>query len=556
MAFVNKWQHLSSRAASIANTNPVAFFYLFRWLTWLLAVAIVFTRSAPYVNLRYEPGLLMYTAFQLALGLLYATSLRSRLNPTPDGIGQERPSIDPLVVGVADMIGSLVILFFSGGLGTPFFHLVVTSLLVPCFLLPTRRGLAVAFLFGACYVVAVFMAGELLGGAVGLGHASFITQVTRDVASVLFIGGAVVYLGHLFRTLQAERRRTKQALDETEMLFTLTQDLVRGGTEMEPLLMRLAQVMRRTGIFDRWALFLAASDGKLELAASTVGIEEVNMVVVEETMRKGRTATGPGATAGQWQTTVPLKVGEETLGVMVAGNSASKATNELSPLAEAVAGQIAIGLQNAILAIQKADLAAQEERSRIAREIHDGVAQSIYMLSLHLETCAELASQGRSDLPQRLGGLVNLSKQALLEVRHYIFDLKPYLEGEQSVASMLASQVGEFTKVSGVPASFEVKGEPRPLSIPAATCLYRVTQEALANVFRHARASQVRVTLDFLQSEARLTVADNGIGLDLTKAAMGNGLGNMRHRTQVLGGDFQISATPGQGTGISIHLPC
>ena len=80
---------------------------------------------------------------------------------------------------------------------------------------------------------------------------------------------------------------------------------------------------------------------------------------------------------------------------------------------------------------QQAELAAVEERGRIAREIQDGIAQSIYMRSLHLETSAELARQKREDLKERLDGLVNLSKETLLEVRHYIFDLKPYLAGDK-----------------------------------------------------------------------------------------------------------------------------
>ena len=86
---------------------------------------------------------------------------------------------------------------------------------------------------------------------------------------------------------------------------------------------------------------------------------------------------------------------------------------------------------------QQAELAAVEERSRIAREIHDGIAQSIYMLSLHLETSADLARQERQDLTERLDGLVVLSKETLLEVRHYIFDLKPYLAGEKGLADMV-----------------------------------------------------------------------------------------------------------------------
>ena len=98
---------------------------------------------------------------------------------------------------------------------------------------------------------------------------------------------------------------------------------------------------------------------------------------------------------------------------------------------------------------QQAELAALEERSRISREIHDGIAQSIYMLSLQLETCVDLADKNSQGLSERLKQLVGLSKESLLEVRHYIFDLKPYLAGEKGLGKCIQacrsiSGVGEL----------------------------------------------------------------------------------------------------------------
>ncbi|MBI4201817.1 MAG: sensor histidine kinase [Chloroflexi bacterium] len=541
----------------IAISNPVAFFYFFRCLTWLFALALIYLHAVPVANARYQPGLLLYVALQLSLGILYTTVIYPRLNQdTAPGVDLGRFHRDLLAMGIADMVGSLAILFWSGGLGTPFFHFVATSLMVPCFLLPNRWGLMVTALFSAGYIGAAILAGDLMTGAVSFGASGFRTQATRDVASLLFIAAAVAYLGHMFRSLQLERRHATQALEDTSTMFSLTQELVQGGSEVHALLLRLAQVIRHRGVFGKWALFLKGTGGNLEVAASTVGIEEVNGGLAEDAFRGSRTLLHPGNASGQWQAAVPLKVGDETLGVMLAGGSSTLQTpEELTLLAEAVAGQIAIGLHNALLALQKADLAAEEERSRIAREIHDGIAQSIYMLSLHLETCTELAVRGHTDLPQRLEQMVGLSKQALMEVRHYIFDLKPYLAGEQSAAAMIASQVNEFSKISGVPASFEMKGELHPLPVTAATCLYRVTQEALANVFRHAAANQVKVTLEYLTGEVRLTVTDNGRGFDAAAAVPGHGLENMHRRAQEAGGSFRLSSAPDQGAEVSILVP-
>ncbi len=204
---------------------------------------------------------------------------------------------------------------------------------------------------------------------------------------------------------------------------------------------------------------------------------------------------------------------------------------------------------------QEAELAALEERSRIAREIHDGVAQSIYMLSLQLETFADLTDKEQPETGERLRQLVALSKQSLLEVRHYVFDLKPFLSGGKGAASMVESQVKEFGSVAGVAAEVEVRGNERELSMAASTCLYRVTQEALANVFKHAEASEVKVILEFFADDVSLEVRADGEGFDSETATPGNGLRNMRQRAEEPGGSFSLESTPGQGSCVKIRVP-
>ena len=205
---------------------------------------------------------------------------------------------------------------------------------------------------------------------------------------------------------------------------------------------------------------------------------------------------------------------------------------------------------------QRAEMAALEERSRLSREIHDGIAQSIYMLNLQLETCVELAERRRDDLKQRLSSLVELSKETLLEVRHYIFDLKPYLAGEKGIISMVDNQVREFKNVAGVPASLETSGDEFQVPAPVATCLYRVTQEALSNTFKHAAASQVSVSLRFLDDGVKLEVEDDGAGFDASATDGGQGLDNMRRRAEELGGAFRLDSTPGKGTRVAVEVPC
>ena len=204
---------------------------------------------------------------------------------------------------------------------------------------------------------------------------------------------------------------------------------------------------------------------------------------------------------------------------------------------------------------QEAELAAQAERHRIAREIHDGIAQSIYALSLNLETCADLAEREKGPLRDQLQRLVPLAKKTLLETRHYIYDLKPLLSGEGDLMAMAENQVQEFRKVSGVQVQFSVDGEPCELLVAVASGLYRILQESLANVLKHANAHTVKVRLAFEPGEVRLSVEDDGVGADMDGVKPGYGLDNMRQRAEELGGSFVINSAPGQGTGVRVTLP-
>jgi len=271
-----------------------------------------------------------------------------------------------------------------------------------------------------------------------------------------------------------------------------------------------------------------------------------------------------GATSILWEPRVDFAMEEERIlavriacmyAVVAAANLMSRI--ERTRRIEAVESERAIAREN--LALQKkaqeAEVAALKERSRIAREIHDGIAQSMYMLSLSLETLAEVAEREDGKLRDRIRELVPLAKQTLLETRHYIFDLKPVLAGEQGLAELAENQAKEFQTVAGTPVELSVRGEPRQVSAAVGAGVYRITQEALANVFKHANASSVHVTLAFEDGHLRLSVQDDGAGFSPDQVATGNGLDNMRQRAKDLGGTCKILSAPGDGTMVTLTLP-
>jgi len=185
-------------------------------------------------------------------------------------------------------------------------------------------------------------------------------------------------------------------------------------------------------------------------------------------------------------------------------------------------------------------------------EIHDGIAQSVYMLALNLEKAADVANSDPA-LRERLGRLVGLAKETLMEVRHYICDLKPLLSGDAGLRSTIEGQLREFSTVSGLPVHLSVEGEERKVPLAVGSSLYRIAQEALANVFRHSCATDVKVCLYFNDGSVSMRVQDNGRGFDVEGASgSGRGLRNMRQRVMELGGEFAVFSAPGRGASVRV----
>ena len=241
--------------------------------------------------------------------------------------------------------------------------------------------------------------------------------------------------------------------------------------------------------------------------------------------------------------------------VVAAGNLIARI--ERNRRREAVDAERVLAARNIELqrVAREAEIAAQEERSRIARDIHDGISQSIYSLSLSLEACAELPEREHGALRDRIQDLVPLAKKTLLESRNYIHDLRPLLEEERDLVTVTEMQVKEFQMVAGTPTHLSVDGEPDETPVAVAMCVYRILQEALANVLKHAQASAVDVELGFEPGSVRLSVRDDGDGFETHEPNRGYGLGNMRRRAKELDGSFELSSAPGRGTSITVALP-
>jgi signal transduction histidine kinase len=264
---------------------------------------------------------------------------------------------------------------------------------------------------------------------------------------------------------------------------------------------------------------------------------------------------------------VPIVAGSETLGNLYltdkirVGPNGREAVAEFNErdqvLVEMLAAQAAVAIQNARLYEQIGRLAIVEERSRIGMDLHDGVIQSIYAVGLTLESARLMLPEDPEAARRSLAETIGSLNDVIRDIRNFILDLRPQrFSGDLNQA--LGRLIREFQANAMVPVRFTA--DPVMFDqLPAAVALtiFLTTQEALANVARHARASQVDVQIWREKGEVIIDVADNGEGfsLDEESLSVGHGLANMRARAEERQGTFTIKTAPGEGTRIRLRLP-
>ncbi len=204
----------------------------------------------------------------------------------------------------------------------------------------------------------------------------------------------------------------------------------------------------------------------------------------------------------------------------------------------------------------------EEERARLAREVHDGPAQVLANSQMLLETCYTLAQQPEvqtAKLVLMLDLLRGATREGLGEVRRFISDLRPGVVRERGLAAALDEYVCEYNAAYHTHVHLEVEALPR-LSNEAEIVLYRVVQEALQNAHKYARGAPITVRLVRQGEQLLLQVRDEGPGFDprevVRRAGRSNwGLTSMRERAELIGGRLTVSSRPGHGTEVSVTLP-
>jgi len=197
--------------------------------------------------------------------------------------------------------------------------------------------------------------------------------------------------------------------------------------------------------------------------------------------------------------------------------------------------------------------AQEEERRRVARDLHDEVNQALTAVLLRLEALAQdVPPEQSEDVAQ----LKRLTTQAMDELLNLARQLRPTALDDLGLVTAIEAQVRGFGDRTGIVAHLETEGDPAALDGEKQTVIYRIAQEALANAGRHAGASRVDVSLTAAGEGARLRVADDGSGFDPVTARRGGlGLEGMAERAKLVGGELDLRSAPGAGTEITLRLP-
>ncbi len=200
--------------------------------------------------------------------------------------------------------------------------------------------------------------------------------------------------------------------------------------------------------------------------------------------------------------------------------------------------------------------AQEEERKRVAREIHDGPAQSLANLVFRVELAQQLLDKDPEQASEELANLKGQIRMSVKDVRKIIYDLRPMSLDDLGLIPTLKRYVDKFEEQTELDVDLNIIGNERRLPPSHEITIFRLVQEALNNIYKHADASHCQVRLEFVNSRINLLITDNGKGFNMDEVEDGKyGLVNMRERCELIGGEININSRVNIGTRIQIQIP-
>ncbi len=626
------------------RSTSTYFFLIWRWGNWLFALIWLITLPEPQPpNVRptvllcvvltffyslivtlYTPvSYLLRTGFpywrrkrvnhsteSLARGKHLTKRDQPRLPGRSDETGILRPLLDTrnshvnLAIYVFDVIFCGLITYYSAvnqsapfGASSPFYRYGLSAVLVAGFSYGYRGGLlaALGYILFMIYGSIVYPPGQTLFYSIDHRPFDLAGSLIDSPLAALLAAFAAAQLNRAIATKRQEQDNVRRE----RALRGVSEVLVGPMNDQVYLLRRSIKAIRQGGHFEKLVIALIKNsqgeeprpdfDTYAEADVSDANHPDVSEELIMLVAKTGRqhkyfdplTASFGGSQYGIARLYQPFFKEKQIYLVMGAESTRFTPFDQRQEQFLAIIGsQLVIALENIRLTQEAAELATLAERTRIAREIHDGIAQLLFMLSLNSETClaqveraAQTLESGEADLllpiSQNLEKIVTISKQALWETRYYMFTLQPLVTGETTLAQMLTSQLHEFEAISGLSTRLEVEGHSEPFhgyqqgqqrKVQVGMAIFRITQEALTNAYKHANASSIEVHLHHWPERVTVEISDNGHGLTNHEASeqriySGRGMNGMRQRAEELSGTLEIKSNSMGGTRVVASIP-
>jgi signal transduction histidine kinase len=251
---------------------------------------------------------------------------------------------------------------------------------------------------------------------------------------------------------------------------------------------------------------------------------------------------------------VPLEANDRIIGMLtVSHNEPNFYTEHHASLLTAVATQVAVAIENARLYEQAQQLAAVEERQRLARELHDSVSQALYGIALGARTARTLLDREPAKAAEPVDYVLSLAEAGLAEMRALIFELRPESLEIEGLMAALDKQVAATAARYGLQVTADLAEEPE-MDLAQKEIFYRIAQEALHNVVKHAHATKANVRFAAENGSYVLEVGDDGVGFDTNQSFPGHmGLVSMSERASSIGAELEVESKPGAGTVIKLR---
>ncbi|WP_366520413.1 sensor histidine kinase [Deinococcus sp.] len=398
------------------------------------------------------------------------------------------------------------------------------------------------------------------GGVLGDLNLGFETPPSSDTRELIAAIGS-----ELGSAIASTQSRTRDLIT----LFEVDQS-IRAERNMQRLLARVTGTIAGRVQATARAAFLTDQDGLLRLEyARDPGGEVRSGGVLPAFVRRVAEGGQPGLASAEEAAEVfpgaasalglPMRSEDGLVGVLVLGGHEGAFEKERTPLLALLASQATLAVRNARAYLYSEELAIGEERNRIAREIHDGVAQSLAFCAIKLDVVARQISKTPDAAVTGVQEASSLLREQIREVRRSIFALRPIDLERYGLLETLKRYLLDFGEQHGVKTQLDISGDIH-LAPGDEAVVFRILQESLNNVAKHARALNVTVTLTG-GSSVKLTVEDDGEGFDLTLAtgrvssAGGLGLVQMRERVESRGGAYRVESAPERGTRVEARLP-